>query len=286
MAYETEYGNFVTIGNEISAGIAPAFVNAAIGVNLVYNEQLQGAAQSKKFLKSGSLTAETLAESTAYTFSASSELTDSSVTCTATKGVVVSKVTVEAEEFASSSADKARIANEQGNALARLYDATLLALSSGFSSGVTASTILTMNDLLTAQYTIFAAKCPPGRLAFIGDYKGVMELGKEAIATSASAFVNPNFLGLVGAPNANNYKGVIADIEIYQTSGLPTSSGDDVAMMFHPSYAFCGVTKGGFKTVISPLKASEGFWTEVASYFFFDIKEWNDAAGCKVLSDT
>lgn len=286
MAYETEQGNFITIGNEISAAIAPAFVNASIGMNLVYNEQLQGQAISKKFQKSGSLVAETLAESTAYTFSASSELTDSSVTCTATKGVIITKVTVEAEEFAGSASDRNRVAVEQGRALARLYDTTLLALSSGLSTGITATTILTVNDLLDAQYTIFNAKCPPGRLAFIGDYKGVKELGKEVIATTASAFANPNFLGLVGAPAANNYKGSFADMEIYQTSGLPTSGGDDVAMLFHPSYAFCGVTKGEFRTVVSPLKASEGFWTEVASYFFYDIKEWNDAAGCKVLSDT
>lgn len=286
VAYNTEYGNFITIGNEISAALSPAFVNASIGMNLVYNEQLSGAAQAKKFRKSGSLIAETLAESEPYVPSASSELTDTSITCTAIKAVNICNVSVEAEEFASSSADKNRIAQEQGRALARAYDAALVALFTGFSSGITATTILTIDDLLDAQYTIFNAKTPPGRLAFIGDYKGVKELGKEVIHTTASAFTNPNFLGLVGAPAANNFKGVIADIEVYQTSGLGTSGSDDIAAVFHPSYAFCGVTKGTFRTEVSPFKSMEGFYTSVASMFFYDIKEWNDGAGCKVLSDT
>lgn len=287
MAFETEYANFVNRTDEISAGMSPAFVNASIGANLVYAENFPAAGPKVlKFRKSGSLVAETLAESTAYTFSANSEMTDSSISCTAVKGVVVTKLTLEAFQLAGPDASVQRIADEQGRSLARLFDATLLALFDGLSQAVTASTTLTASDLLDAQYTVFSGKTPPGRLVAVLDYKGVNELGKQAINTSAAAFTQPGFLNLIGTPQANNFKGELAGIDIYQTSGLSTTGSDDQGAVFHPLYAFCAGLGGAFETYMSPIKISEGFYWEIGSVLWFDIKEWNDLAGTELRSDT
>lgn len=286
MANETELSNFIIKANEISAAIAPAFVDASVCMNLVHAETCSPDSNVIKFRKSGSLTAATLAESTAYTYSASSELTDTSITATAVKAAVVSKLTVEAQRFGTSLASLDRLAAEQGRALARLFDDTVIALFTGFSQLVTATSTLTVDNLLDAQYTIFSGGTPPGRLCFVGHYKGVNELGKVALNTNASAFTNPNFLDLIGQPKANNFKGSIADIDVYQTSGHATTGGDNRQAMFHPDLAFCCALGGAFQTAISPLLISTGFWTEVGSYFFFDVKEWNDLAGVEVRSDS
>lgn len=286
MANETELSNFVIRANEVSAAIAPAFVDASVCMNLVYAETCSDSSNVIKFRKSGSLTAAALAESAPYTFPASSELTDSSVTATASKAALVSKLTVEAMRFGTPAASIARIAEEQGRALARLFDDTVIALFAGFSQNVTAASTLTKDTLLDGQYTIFSGGTPPGRLVFVGDYKGVNELGKEVTSTTASAFTNPNFLQLVGQPKANNYKGSIADIDVYQTSGLATTGGDDRAGLFDPRYAFCCALGGAFESHVSDLKASEGFWKEISSWVYFDVKEWNDLAGCEIRSDT
>jgi hypothetical protein len=33
-------------------------------------------------------------------------------------------------------------------------------------------------------------------------------------------------------------------------------------------------------------KGGEGFYTEYATYYFYDVLEWNDLCGVKLLSDT
>ena len=287
MANETELTNFVTIGNMVSALASPALVNASICMNLAHIEQFPDNTASIKFRKNGSLVAETVAESAAYTFSASSELTDTSITCTAVKWAVVSKLTAEALRFGTGAASLPRMAQEQGEALARLYDATMVALFTGFSVGVTAATILTKDNVLDAQYNVYDGKTPPGRLVAVLDYKGANELRKEITSITASAWSNPAMLGIVNNnPKQNNLIGELAGIDIYQTSGLPTSGGDDVAAVFHPQWAFCSGISGAIQTDVSPFKASDGFWYEISSYMFADVKEWNDRAGCKLLSDT
>lgn len=287
MANETELSNFITVGNMVSGLASPALVNASIGMNLVHIEQFPDNTNVIKFRKNGSLTAETLAESTAYSFSGSSELTDSSISCTAVKWAVVSKITAEALRFGTGAASLPRLAQEQGEALARLFDATMLALFSGFSQVVTASSTLTKDNVLDAQYNVYDGKTPPGRLVAVLDYKGANELRKEITSITASAWSNPAMLGIVNNnPKQNNLIGELAGIDIYQTSGLPTTGGDDIGAVFHPQWAFCCGIGGAIETNVSPFKASEGFWYEISSHMFCDIKEWNDRAGSGLRSDT
>jgi len=287
VANETEQANFISVGNDISAFLAPALQNATIGMNLVRIQQCGPDSNVIKFRKSGSLVAETLSESTSYSYSASSELTDTSITCTAVKAVNVTKLTAEALRFGTSAANIPRIGAEQGAALARLFDSTLFALFEGFDQTITASATLTTAKLFDAQYTVFAGKVPPGQLVAVLDYKGVNEVKKDMTATTASAWGNSTLLDLLGGPpQANNRVGQIAGIDIYQTSGLAVSSSDDVGSVFHPDLAFCCAIGGPAETNVSPFKISEGFWFEIGSHMFFDIKEYHDAAGCRLLSDT
>lgn len=289
MAFETEVANFTTVGNAISALISPAFVEKTLYLNLVHAEDFPRDTNVIKFRKSGNLVAETLGESTAYTYSSNSELTDAAISCTAQKGVVVSKMTVEALRFGTAAADLPRLARLQAEALARLFDTTAVALHSGIANGVTAATTLTKDNILDAAYTVRSSMKGAndgGRLAGVFGYKGVNEVRKELTSISASAFSNESMLSLVGAPKANGLAGELAGVEIYEFSGLPTTGGDDIACIFHPRYCFAAGLGGEFQTDISKLNASGGFYYEISTYFFYNVVEWNDTAGCRVRSDS
>lgn len=292
MAFETEISNFITIGNAVSAGISGAFVNASQGLGLVYAESLPANTNVKKFRKSGSLTAEAISESAAYTYSANSELTHTSVTATATKKMVATRMSVESLRFASDvGAEMSRIAAAQGAALARLFDADLKALFSGISGIVTASTILTKDNLLDAQYTIFNGikGAFSGKLVGMLDYKGANEMRKELTSATASIFGNMETLGLVGNPKSPaGYIGNFAGIDLYQTDGLPSGGGDDTACIWDPAICFAAAIDGvsGFNTTIQEPAVSNNMGRELVTYGFWNIVEWNDAAACAVKSDT
>jgi len=291
MAFESELGNFITIGNAVSAEASAALVNAAQGLALVHAEAFPDNTNVIKFRKSGSLVAEAIAESAAYTYSANSELTDASISCTGTKKMVSSRVSVEALRFGSPGSDLQRIGQEQGNALARLFDADLKALFASVSGGVTAASTLVKDNLLDAQYTVFAGikGAFSGRLVGMVDYKGAGEIRKELTSITATAFGNLAMLGVIGVPKGPaGFIGEFAGIELYQTDGLPSSGGDDVALVWDPRIAFCaGINgiQGLATTVLEPSVLTNMCW-EFTTHTFWNVAEWNDAAGCKVLSDT
>lgn len=291
MANETELGNFIIVGNALSAVMGKAFVNGAQGLPLVHAEPFPDNTNVIKATIAGTLTAETVAESTDYTYSSSSELTDTSVSCTAKKTVLGTKITVEAARFAGAASRLDRIANEHGNAHARLFDADLKALFSSIATGVTATTVLTKDNIIDARYNVVAAMkgAFSGRLVGMFDYKGVSEIQKELSSISATAFGNMEMLGVLGMPNpANGYAGNVIGVDIYQTDGLPTSGGDDVACVWDPSACwFAGVDgREGLNNSLKDPAAINGLSTEILTWTFFKIVEWRDTAGCRVLSDT
>lgn len=291
MAFETELGNLITIGNAVSSAMGAAFVNKAQGLSLVYTEPFAANTNVLKFQVAGSLTAETVAESTDYTYSANSELTDSSVSCTAKKSVLGTKITVEAARFGGGSARLDRIAAEHGAAHARLFDADLKALFSSISTGVTATTILTKDNLIDARYNVVSGikGAFSGRLVAMLDYKGVAEIQKELTNISASAFGNMENLGILGLPStADGYAGNLVGIDIYQTDGLPTSGGDDVGCVWDPLNTFAAGVDGidGINNTLKDPAAINGLSQEILTWTFFKVVEWRDAGGCRVLSDT
>lgn len=291
MAYETELANFITIGNAVSAYLGPAFVAKAQGMPFVFKEVFPDNTNVIKFRKAGYLVAETVAESTDYTYSANSKLTDSMVSCTAEKHVAGHKMTVEAQRFGGSSASLQRAANEMAAAHARLFDTKLKALFSSISGGVTATSTLVKDNLIDARYTVVSTMKDgfSGKLVGFFDYKGVSELQKELTNITATAFSNMNMLGVLGMPRqADGYAGNVLGIDIYQTDGLPTSSSDDVACVWDPMHCFGAGVDGqnGFYTSVKEPAAINGISTELLSWTFYKIVEVNDGAGVRVLSDT
>lgn len=286
MANETEFSNYITIGNAVSALIGPYFKDATIAANLVSAENFPANTNAIKFRKNGVLVAETLAEVTAYTPSASSEFTETSVTVTAEKKAVSSEISAEAQRFAG--ADTSRIAAEQGAAFAALFDAEFKALFAGFSvsDATRTATTLDVDALLGAQYAVLSSKVPAGgNLVAVLSYKQVKEVKGDIINSAASAWGSDIMLDLLGgAPKANNFVGSLAGMDIYQTGGLPVASAtDDIGLVFHPRLAFCAGLGGEFSTLVVP-KGTEGFYTEVSSHAFWKIAEYYDLAGCRVLS--
>lgn len=289
MPFETELGNFVIPTDAISAGIAPNFVAASVGLGLVYSEPLPENTNVLKFRKAGKVTAAALAESTAQTYSADHELTDSSVSATATKKAIGTKHSVESLRFGTVEALPARAESEHGMALARLFDSELKTLFSSLSQTVTATSVLTKDDLLDARYQVVAGAkgASTGRLVSMVDYKGANELTKELTDTAGAAFVSQVNLGSIGVPQANGYAGQLMGVEIYQTDGLPTDSGDDVGAVWDAGLCFAAaIDGGGFETTVDIATASNGFLVELSSYGFWHIVEWNDAAGCALKSNT
>lgn len=285
MANEIENANFASPTDAISALIAPSFVDSAIMFNLVAAEDYPDNTNVLKFRKSGTLTAANLGESTAYSYSASSELTETTVTSTGTKKFVASKLTVEALRF--NSGDKyAQIAAEQGRALARLFDDQAITLFNGFSTQVTATNVLTIDDFLEALASLHAGAIPAGgRVAAVLDYKGAGELRRNIASTTGTPFVNERLIQVLASrPQANNYLGELAGVDVYQTSGLPLATADDVALVFSPDYAICTGMGGPIETH-AEYNVTLAAW-EISSHMYWDLKEYHDAAGIGLLSDT
>lgn len=289
VAYVTEQGNKVTIGNEISAVAAPAFVKANIGMNHMHIENLPTQATTKKLRKDGSMTvAGLLVESTALALASTSELTETSVTATAAKAAIVSGVSVESEKFGGY--DLAAISEAQYAAIARYVDNDWLGLFGSLSVTQTCTSVATIDDLMQAQLAIYNANCPNQEVTLSGILgpRAVYNLKKEIIQSGGAAWANPANISLLNgqAVAANRFMGSIPGVcDVYQTTGFGTSGGDDVQALVHPMWAHAGMFDASPTTWLTKL-GSGGFYTEAASYYFYDVLEYNDLAGVGILSDT
>lgn len=287
VANVTEYGNAVTIGNALGAVMAPAFVKSNCMMNLIYTEGLPVGANTKKLVKKGSMTGATLAESTALAPDANGELTDTSVTATIAKCAVVSGLSVEAEAFTNLTLD--RIAEEHGAAIGRFVDNDALGLASGLSVSVTAASVMDIDSIMLAQFNIYNSETPNKEVTLqcVLNPKAHYNIKKEMIQAGASAWTNQTFLDVLQSKPAQNcYVGSVPGLaDFYATTGFGTSGGDTYSMLFHPMWCFAGCFAPAPVTWIKP-KGAEGFYTEVATYFLYDVLEWNDAAGVGLLSDT
>lgn len=282
----------VQIGNAISAAISPAFKEASIGMGLVYAETCSPASQVIKFRKSGSLIAEAVTEGAAYAASdANSDINDTSVTATAAKIAVASPISVEAMRFGGGAANVARVAAEQGRALARKFDDDLLALFDSVTNTATATSTLDTDTLLTGQYKVMDSLVPPGPLVAVLDNKGAAELRKLVANAGAAIYSSQYNSPLFGTPSQNNFIGNLLGIDIYQTTGLSTTGGDDQGLIFNPNYAFCAAMGGSVESVVqfSGMGVAlliPGFSDIVLSWLFYGVALWNDAAACEIRSDT
>lgn len=282
----TEFGNGVSVTDVLAAGISPALVKSNCMMAVMHTEGLPAGTMTAKLTKRGALTAASLAEATALAPDANGELTDSAVSASIAKCAVVSGISVEQGQFGNITAD--RIAAEHGAAIGRYVDNDALSLFSGFSTSVTSSSILTIDDVMLGQFNIFNSECPNKEvpLKAVLSHRGHYNIKKEIVQSGASVWSNQSFLEiLAGAPQANCYVGSLGAIDFYATSGHATSGGDTVQAIFHPMWALAGFFAPAPITWVKE-KGAEGFYTEYATYFFYDVVEWNDLCGVKLLSDS
>jgi hypothetical protein len=283
----TEVSNAITIGNALSAIASPALVKATCMINLMYTEDLPAGAPTKKFVKKGSLTAASLVESTAAAVDANGEYTESSITATPAKVFVMSGLSVEAETFTH--LNLPQLAEEAGTAIARYVDNDALTMFSGFSTGVSSTSVLTVDDMMLGQFNIYNSEVPNKdvQLQAVLHPKALYNIRKELVQSGATAWASPNMLSVLqGKPQANCYVGSIPGIaDVYSTTGQGTSGGNTYDAIFHPMWALAGVFAPAPVTWIQRQGAG-GFFTEVATYFLYDIIEWNDLAGVNLLNVT
>jgi hypothetical protein len=289
VAYLTELSNTATVNKVLSKVAAPAFQKSPVMLNLIYAEDMpdgQGTA-TKGFKRKGSLTAAALAQSTALAVDANGERTDTALDVTAAKAVVVSGVTVENQKFGQ--VDLVEYAEDAGTAIGNFVDNQILALFSSITNLVTSTAGLTLNDLDEAQLNILAAGTPDPNmpLTFVGATRAMRNLKQEIREAGGSAMQNDRFLSIFnGSPQANGFYGSLPGYELYHTaSGLGTTGGNNIQALFHSKWAFAGIFDKQISTWYAN-KGSEGFYTEIASYYFWGAGLWNDGAACEVQSDT
>jgi hypothetical protein len=283
----TELGNSVNVTDVLAAGISPALVKANCMMGLMHTEGLPQGTLTSKLGKLGTLTAASLAEATALAADANGELTDTSVSCTIAKCAVVTGVSVEQQQFGNNMS-AGRIASEHGSAIARYVDNDALSLFSGLSTAVTSTSILTIDDVMLGQFNIFNSECPNKEVALkaVLSHRGHYNIKKEITQSGASVWTNSTVLSILGgAPQQNCYVGSLGSIDFYATSGHATSGGDTVQAIFHPMWCFAGFFAPSPVTWVEN-EGRGGFFTAYATYYFYDVLEWNDACGVKLLSDS
>jgi hypothetical protein len=283
----TEVSNSVIVANLLSAKASPALVKAAVGLNSLYRENLPSGTNLVKFVKRGSLTAASLAESTALAADANGELTDSSVSATAAKCAVSSGLSIEGERF--SNINVARLADEHGSAIGRYVSNDIIGMAAGLATTVTSTSVMTIDDIMLGQYNIFNSNVPNQEVplhAFLGP-KAHYNIKKELIQSGASAWNNPGMLSLLqNLPSQAGYVGSLPGLgDFYVTTGFATTGGDDQQMIVHPMWCLAGIFDSAPITWFAQ-KGPEGFYTSVATCYLYDVIEWNDLAGVMLRSDT
>jgi len=275
-----------TVNRVLSAIAAPEFAKTPVMIPLIYAEDLpEGqSTATKSFRKTGSMTASaTLAQATAG--SLGTPRADTSVDATAAKAVRIDGVSVENTKFSSNKLSD--YVGSQASALGRIVDNQILALFTSVTNQVDAAGNLTVDDLDEAQSLILASEVPnPSKtLTFVGGVKALRNLKSDIRDSGGAAFSNERFLSIFnGAPAINGYFGSLPGYDLFYTpAGLTDVSSQNSQCLFHPDYAFAGMFDRQI-SVWTNQKGAEGFYTELASYFFWAAILWNDGAAVEILS--
>lgn len=281
--------NIATPTDVVSNLISRALTNKIVLLPFVAAEDLPVGTNIKQARKDGALgEGATTAEATAYTLAnATADYTQSKVQITTAKTVIASQITVEAIQFGQVSDDI--IIAKQSNSLARAMDTAVKALAAGFSASVDAGATMTAEALLEAVMLISAGNATEDNTPLVAALtpKQIFQIQKQLIQSGGSAWSNIAMLSLLQTlEQPNGYAGSLpGGVDVYRVNGLPTSGTDTQGMVFNPALAFFGVY-GTVQVWRSGITAANGLCSEIGSYVFNQVAEWNDAAGKIVASDT
>jgi len=291
MANETVFTGLAHPTDVYGAGISAALIKAVVLPPLIYSESLPVGTNLKNVKKLGNLTSSSGGVAEGANYTTLSQWTTTGVLVTTIKDVVSTFTTVESMQF--SPTDEALMVQEIGLALAREMDAEILAMFAGFANLVTATSVLTIADVMDAAYTVRAAIKGAGgvrRLRAFLNHKGAHEIAKEIVASSASVFTIPSNNALFGEDPLvpNGYKGQVAGIEIYESSGHATTGGNNIQAVVDPGIALAAVYGAGAE-MLPPIWRGQGtvsFGVELSGLMWHGVSEWNDTAGCELQSDS
>lgn len=292
MANETLMSSAVQRSESIESAILEAFQAASIMQNLVKWGNLEPNTKVKKFPKGAALTSAVVAEGVAATPQA---VTDTSVSLTIQKAVIVTKPTREAEKF-TVAAEKARHLDLAKRAHLKKFEVDALSLVSGFSQSVDAGTTATIEKAMEAVYT--AGLSDASELVDTVDLvlarKQIWQI-EASIRTSANAiYGNPGFAFAAASTKREQrgFKGEIMGANFFESSNVQTSGGNFLGYVGYRGLALCALAPLGagnapeFETTDT---LHLGFLESVSfikTLMFYQVGEYNDACGVQLLSDT
>lgn len=282
---EIRVASMATPSDVVSDVISRALVPKVTLMPFVYAEDLPIGTTVKQARKDDALhTGETIGEALNYTHvDTESNIAQSKVQLTVAKSVISSRITEEAYQFTEMSDDM--IISKQANSLARTLDNAVKALADGFSQEVDAGETMTAEALLEAAMLISAGSAADdnsGLVAALSPLQ-IFHIQKQLVQSGASAWNNIAFLSLLQTlEQPTGFAGSLpGGIDVYRVNGLP-ENGETSGMVFNPQLAFFGTY--GTVQVRRTGSSSQGLYSEVCSFVFNQVAEWNDAAGVEVKS--
>lgn len=288
MDYTTEAGNVTKVDASISAKAAPAFVEKAMALAHGTVDYFSDNNSTLRFSQEGDFTAEIVAESSAYTLDAGDEYVETDTDVTAQTYVHIYAPTVQAERFSKDRINPSKLGPKQAGALARKLDETWANLFTGFTgnTAIDMGSVATLDGILDGQVAVHKATKQDTRLHYVFSRDQRTDILKEVKDANAAAFGSEIFLqGLWRKPEPNGLVGEYRDVLFFNKSGLPTSGGDTIGLLFDPEYAFAfGIDPTIYTR--SVFKGSTALATEIASWMFANVAEWIDTCGVQMKVDT
>ena len=166
-----------------------------------------------------------------------------------------------------------------GNAIATKIDSDLIALFSGFSTGLgSAGAEITVADLFKAAATLRAAKVTGSMAAVVHPFQAY-----QLKAGLTNTFANPNGGDLQNEAMRNGYVGSIAGIDVYESANVSIDGSDDaVAGVFAPE-ALAIAIKRDFNLETQRNATRRG--TEMVATAVYGVAELDDSFGVKITAD-
>lgn len=166
-----------------------------------------------------------------------------------------------------------------GNAIATKIDSDLIALFSGFSTGLgAAGAEITVADLFKAAATLRAAKVTGSMAAVVHPFQAY-----QLKAGLTNTFANPNGGDLQNEAMRNGYVGSIAGIDVYESANVSIDGSDDaVAGVFAPE-ALAIAIKRDFNLETQRNATRRG--TEMVATAVYGVAELDDSFGVKITAD-
>ena len=166
-----------------------------------------------------------------------------------------------------------------GNAIATKIDSDLIALFSGFSTGLgAAGQEIAVSDIFKAAATLRSNKVTGSMAAVVHPFQAY-----QLKANLTNTFANPNGGDLQNEAMRNGYVGSIAGVDIYESANVSVDGSDDaVAGVFAPE-ALAIAIKRDFNLETQRNATRRG--TEMVATAIYGVAELDDSYGVKITAD-